>query len=47
MPEQTTASTTTDTATDQDWDRRPALTLVAVILLWYAGTIGIVLTQAI
>src|SRR3954463_11770517 len=45
MPEQTTAITS-QTTTDQHWDRRPALTLLAVILAWYVGTIGVVLTQA-
>lgn len=46
MPEQTTAISS-ETTTDQHWDRRPALTLLAVIVAWYAGTIGVVLAQAI
>ena len=37
----------TDTSTtERDWDRRPGLTLLTVIVTWYAGTIGVVLTQA-
>jgi hypothetical protein len=35
-----------ETTTDEDWDRRPAITLLSVIVTWYIGTIGIVLTQA-
>jgi hypothetical protein len=45
MPEQTTVLIS-QTTTDQPWDRRPALTLLAVIVAWYVGTIGVVLTQA-
>jgi hypothetical protein len=44
MPEHTTALST-DTTTDQPWDRRPVITLVAVIVAWYVGTIGVVLSQ--
>jgi hypothetical protein len=43
MPEQTAIAT--ETTTDQHWDRRPAITLLAVIVAWYVGTIGVVLTQ--
>jgi len=45
MPEHTTAIST-DATTDQPWDRRPVITLVAVIVAWYVGTVGVVLTQA-
>jgi hypothetical protein len=44
MPDQTTAIST-DTTTDQPWDRRPAITLLTVIVAWYVGTIGVVLSQ--
>jgi hypothetical protein len=43
MPEQTAIAT--ETTTDHHWDRRPAITLLAVIVAWYVGTIGVVLTQ--
>jgi hypothetical protein len=46
MREHPTATSTTETTIDRHWDRRPALTLLGVIVTWYAGTIAIVLTQA-
>ena len=46
MPEQT-PEVSTETATDDHWDRRPAITLLAVIVAWYVGTIGVVLTQVL
>jgi len=46
MPDQTTAIST-DTTTDQPWDRRPVLTLLGVIVAWYLGTVGVVLTQVL
>jgi hypothetical protein len=45
MPEQPTTTSSPQT-TDQPWDPRPALTLLGVIVAFYAGTIGIVLAQA-
>jgi hypothetical protein len=49
MPDTTSTTTisATDTTTDQRWDRRPALTLLAVIVAWYAGTVGVVLSQTL
>jgi hypothetical protein len=47
MPEQTTAISTTHTTTDQPWDRRPVITLLAVIVAWYVGTLGVVLSQVL
>jgi hypothetical protein len=44
MPDNTTAISP-QTTTDQPWDRRPVITLVAVIVTWYVGTIGVVLSQ--
>ena len=46
MPEYDTAITSPDTTTEQ-WDRRPVLTLLGVIVAWYVGTIGVVLTQVL
>jgi hypothetical protein len=45
MPEQNAAISSETTTTDEHWDRRPVITLVAVILAWYLGTIVVVLTQ--
>ena len=47
MPAQTTPAVKTETTPDQPWDRRPALTLLAVIVLWYIGAIVVTLTQAL
>jgi len=47
MPAQTTPAVTTEPTPDQPWDRRPALTLLAVIVLWYIGAIVVTLTQAL
>jgi hypothetical protein len=47
MPAQTTPAVTTETTPDQPWDRRPALTLLIVIVLWYIGAIAVTLTQAL
>jgi hypothetical protein len=44
MPEHNTASTATETTTADQWDRRPAITLLGVIVAWYVGTIGVVLS---
>jgi hypothetical protein len=44
MPEHNATPLTT---TDRPWDRRPAITLASVIAACYAGTIGIVLMQAL
>jgi hypothetical protein len=43
----TTTLSAIETTTDQSWDRRPALTLLGVIVAWYAGTIGVVLSQTL
>ena len=45
MPEQTTATTTTEMTPDQPWNRAPVITLLAVIVVWYIGTMAFVLTQ--
>jgi hypothetical protein len=50
MPDTTTTTKTLpapETTSDQAWDRRPALTLLGVIVAWYIGTVGVVLSQAI
>ena len=47
MPDTNTTTASIDTTTDQSWDRRPALTLLGVILAWYVGTIGVVLSQTL
>ena len=45
MPEQTTANSTTEITPDQPWNRTSVITLLAVVVLWYIGTIAVVLTQ--
>jgi hypothetical protein len=45
MPQDTTTASP-ETTMDRHWDRRPALTLLGVIVAWYVGTVGVVLTQA-
>ena len=47
MPENTTTAASTEITTDQPWDRRPALTLLGVIVAWYVGTVGVVLSQTL
>ena len=47
MPEHRTSDRSPETTTDQHWDHRPALTLLAVIMTWYVGVIGVVLTQVL
>jgi hypothetical protein len=46
MPEHNTAAASPETTTDQ-WDRRPAITLLTVIAACYAETIGVVLAQVL
>jgi hypothetical protein len=46
MRERDSTTPSPETTTDQDGDRRPAMTVHSVIVTWYIGTIGIVLTQA-
>jgi len=45
MPENNTATASPETTTTEQWDRRPVITLIAVIAAWYVGTIGVVLSQ--
>jgi hypothetical protein len=46
MREHDSTTPSSETTTEQDWDRRPAITLLSVIVTWYIGTIGVILTQA-
>ena len=47
MPEHDSTASAPETTTDQQWDARPAITLLAVIVACYVGTIGVVLAQVL
>ena len=40
------ATTIVDPGTERHWSPAPALTLLTVIVLWYLGVAGLLLSQA-
>ena len=46
MPDQPPTITTAAASTEHDWSPAPALTLLAVIVLWYLGIAALLLSQA-
>lgn len=45
MSDQST-TTVVDPSTERHWSPAPALTLLTVIVLWYLGVAGLLLSQA-
>ena len=47
MPDHDSTASAPETTTDPQWDARPAITLLAVIVTCYVGTIGVILVQVL
>jgi hypothetical protein len=47
MPDHDSTPSAPETTADPQWDARPAITLLAVIVACYVGTIGVILVQVL